>query len=109
MTLKAGELNRQILLQLPVRTPNGRGGFTKGWSEPRRVWAKMVMLKGDEALQHNLVRKRQIWRVTVRYRSDINVECRATYKGEALAITSCDDPTGKRERLEMICETGVPA
>ncbi|PZU13813.1 MAG: hypothetical protein DI606_04405 [Sphingobium sp.] len=109
MALKAGELNRRIFLQMPVRAPNGRGGFTKGWSAPRPVRAKMVMLKGDEALQHNLVRKRQVWRVTLRYWPDIDVECRATYRGEVLAITSCDDPDGKRERIEMICETGVPA
>lgn len=109
MKLKAGDLNRGIMLQIPTRTPNGRGGFTKGWSDPVTVWAKMVPLRGDEALQHSLLHKRQLWRVTIRYRAGVDVECRATYQGETLAITACEDPDGRRERLEMTCETGVPA
>lgn len=107
--LKAGELNRTITLEMPTRVPNGRGGYTKGWSAPVTLKAKMVPVRGDEALKHNLLQKRQIWRVLIRYRGDASVECRATYNGEAMAITSCEDPDGRRERIEMICETGVPA
>jgi len=108
-SLRSGELNRRIIVQIPTRTPNGRGGFVKGWSDPIPLRAKMVPLRGDEAVQHSLLHKRQIWRVFIRHRPDVSVECKATYQGEALAITSCEDPDGRRERLEMICETGIPA
>lgn len=107
MSLDAGRLNRRIQIQMPVRAPNGQGGFTKSWSTPRTLHAEMIPLRGQEALQHNLLHSRQLWRVTIRHRPDVSVECRATFKGEAMNITACEDPDGKREQLVMTCETGV--
>lgn len=72
-------------------------------------WAKMTPLRGEEALRHNLLHKRQLWQVILRFHPDINEECKATYGTEALAITACEDPDGCRKWLVLTCETGVPA
>lgn len=107
MSLSAGRLNRRIQIETPTRAPNGSGGFTKGWSPPFNVWAEMIALRGDEAVQHSILNSTQLWRVTIRYRPNVSEECRAMYNGQPLNIRSCVDPDGQREQLVMTCESGV--
>jgi SPP1 family predicted phage head-tail adaptor len=107
MGLAAGRLNRRISIEAPVRSPNGQGGFTKGWAPTFDVWAEMIPLRGEEAVQHNLQTSRQLWKVTIRWRAGINEECRAMFNGKPLNIRTCEDPNGRREQLVMTAESGV--
>lgn len=100
-------LNRRIAIELPARTPNGSGGFIKGWSAPRKIWAEMIPLRGGEAVTHALQRSTEIWKVTIRYRPDANTDCRITSRGEILNIRTCVDPDGSRTELVLTCESGT--
>ena len=100
-------LNRRIQLEVPFRTPNGAGGFTKGWAPPAWIWAEMVPLRGDETTAYALQTNKQIWRATIRYRGDVDVQARITFDGDKLNIRSLVDPDGKRRWLELTCESGV--
>ncbi len=41
-------LNRQLMLQEAVRTPDGAGGFSEVWSELGALWAQVSARTGNE-------------------------------------------------------------
>ncbi|HEX7852320.1 MAG TPA: phage head closure protein [Sphingobium sp.] len=105
--MSSSKYNRRISIEMPVRVANGKGGFTKGWSAPVPVWAEMIPLRGHEAVEHNLLKSEQLWRVTIRHRDDITPECRITYRGRPMNIRTSEDPDGRGRELVMTCESGV--
>ena len=38
----AGELNRRLVLQAPVETPDGAGGVTRAYQDIAPLWAKLA-------------------------------------------------------------------
>lgn len=107
MTLGAGDLNRRIHLQVPTRTSDGQGGYVKGWSPEMPLWAQMIPLRSQEAVAYNLQTSGQLWKVTIRHRTDVTTECRLKYDSQLLNIRSAQDPDGKRKWVVMTCESGV--
>lgn len=105
--LAAGKLRRQVTLQQPTRTPNGAGGFTKGWTDVETVFAEVIALRGDEALQQQVLNSVQLWKVTIRFRTDIDPTWRLLFEGREMNIRSCEDIDGSREALVMTAQTGV--
>lgn len=103
----ASRLNRRVSIEFPTRVPNGQGGYTKGWSAPVPVWAEMIPLRGQEAVKHNLSTSAQLWKVTIRFRTDVNSDCRLMLAGAALNIRTCEDPDGRRRELVMTAESGT--
>lgn len=100
--------NREVLAEFPLRRPNGQGGNTKYWSDPTPIWAEMQPLRGQNAIEHQLQRARQLWKVTTRWREDLTSECRLVFEGKPLAIIGEPaDPDGRRRWLVMTCESGV--
>ena len=41
-------LNRALTLETPVRTPDGAGGFARGWQPLGTIWAEVVARTGRE-------------------------------------------------------------
>lgn len=105
--LRAGRLNRRVVIEKPVRVANGAGGFAKGWAPAGKAWAEMIPLRGDEALEHSVQRSTQIWKVTMRWRAGVDEQCRLIFAGKPLNIRTCEDPDGMRAELVMTCESGA--
>lgn len=102
----ASRLNRRVVLQFPARIANGKGGFTKSWTSTP-AFAEMLPLRGGEAVEHNLLNAKQLWRVTIRYRPDVTTECRIIHDGRELNIRTSEDIDGRRRELVMTCESGI--
>ncbi|MBY0583270.1 MAG: phage head closure protein [Sphingomonas sp.] len=88
-------------------TPNGSGGFSSAWVPLMTVWAEVIALRGGEALVQNVQRSTQLFRVTIRHRSDVTTANRLLFEGRPMNIISCEDVDGRREALVMTTETGV--
>jgi SPP1 family predicted phage head-tail adaptor len=107
--LRAADLNQQIDIEQEDAVDNGRGGRTKVWQLLEAdVWAGLVPLRGGEALTLNIQRTTQLWRVTLRYREDVTTKMRLRQGATIFNIRTCVDPYGRRDRIVMDCETGVP-
>jgi head-tail adaptor len=59
-------LNRQLLLEAPVRTPDGAGGFVLGWTGLGLVWADIRSGPSREAAGIGTAVSRVTYRITVR-------------------------------------------
>lgn len=44
----AHRLNRELMLEMPARVPDGAGGFSESWMPMGKVWAKVTARTGRE-------------------------------------------------------------
>lgn len=104
-------LSKRILIEQPDVVDNGRGGRkpnpdTNGWKPLARPWAEIVALRGDEALRLSVERRRQLWRVVVRNRTDVTPACRIVWGSIVMDIKSAA-PNAAGDELVMSCESGA--
>lgn len=64
--MKRPRLTRELVLETPVRLPDGAGGFQPGWSALGTLWAEVTPRPGREAEGAGIVRSRVSHRITVR-------------------------------------------
>lgn len=107
----ASRLNKRIRIEQPDLIDNGRGGrtpnqVTGGWKLLAEPWAEILGLRGDEALRLGVERRRQLWRVVIRNRSDVNPGCRIVWGRVVMDIKSAA-PNDAGDELVMTCESGA--
>lgn len=59
-------LNRSLVLEAPVRLPDGAGGFTQSWQEQGTLWAEVSARTGRETSGGDASLSRTGYRITVR-------------------------------------------
>jgi SPP1 family predicted phage head-tail adaptor len=113
MGIAAARLNRRVRIEQKGRVSNGQGGWTTGWAAAGTVWAEIIGLSGDEALQQGVQRNVQQWRVTVRRRA-VSAGQRLFYLGSAPGIAagpydikSVLPDSKAADAIVLVCETGL--
>lgn len=102
--LRGRRLNRRVTLQEPVYTDNSRGGRATSWSTIGELWAELIPLRGNTALEQLVNTDTQTWKVTVRWREGLTGEHRFLFGARVLEIVGQpEDPDGKRAELVMTC------
>ncbi|OYW54689.1 MAG: phage tail protein [Rhodobacterales bacterium 32-66-7] len=64
--MNAPHLNRALVLEAVVRTPDGAGGFTEAWSALGTLWAEVLPGSGNDVLGEERMLSAVPYRVTVR-------------------------------------------
>ena len=64
--MSAPSLNRQLLLEEPVRTGDGAGGFIRDWAPLGTLWAEVKAGSGRERAAFAATVSRVPYRITVR-------------------------------------------
>jgi head-tail adaptor len=64
--MNAPHLNRTLLLEGVVRTPDGAGGFTEAWTMLGTLWAEVLSGSGGDTLGEERLLSAVPYRVTVR-------------------------------------------
>lgn len=105
MIIRTGDLRTQVTLQKKIRSPNGRGGAAVTWQDGPLIWANVEVLRATEAMLAGVERSSTLYRVIMRFRSDISVEDRLRWSAGTVDIKSCGDPDGRREGLIITAET----
>jgi head-tail adaptor len=59
-------LNRQLVLETPVRVPDGAGGFIETWTALGTVWASISTRTGREAAGMAMPLSRVAYRIVLR-------------------------------------------
>jgi SPP1 family predicted phage head-tail adaptor len=103
-----GALRDRITIEREVSTDMGGGGSEVGWSQLAQVWAQILPVSGREQIQAAAVTASALYRITVRWRSDVNETHRVKLAdGTALNLRRVADPDGQRQWLELLAEKGV--
>lgn len=117
MTVGAGlssRLRERVIIQAPNTMDNGRGGRKPIPGQPAwrdisgEVPAEVLPLRGGEALNLGVQRSTQLYRVTMRKRSDVSTANRLVWGGIVLDVRTAP-PSTDRSTIVLTCESGVPS
>lgn len=106
--LRAGTLNRSILIQSPPVGQNEDGDPNTEWSDLVRVWAKKEDLSGRELFAAQAANSEVSTRFRIRYRTGILPKMRVLYGGVSYKIEAVLDRTGSKEELQLMCASLYP-
>ena len=105
--LDAGLLDRRVLIERPLRTPDDYGQGTLAWQAVATVWASVVdQLLFNAAEGGKDLRQATLpTRVRIRYRNDITTDMRLTIvdRSRVMQIISISE-LGRADGLEMMAE-----
>ncbi|MCO5092548.1 phage head closure protein [Bosea sp. (in: a-proteobacteria)] len=103
-----GRLRRRLVLEAPVASPDGLGGATHGFEAVAALWAEVEWLSGSESWRRGRPEQARDYRVTIRWRGDVDAGRRLRDGDRLFDIRSAADPDGSRRRLVCLVEEVVP-
>jgi SPP1 family predicted phage head-tail adaptor len=71
-----GQLNRRLVLEAPVESPDGAGGVTRGYSAAAMLWASLEPLSARADVAAAAFGTNVTHRIRIRHRSDITLRHR---------------------------------
>ena len=105
-----GLLRERVRIQQETEVSDGGGGYTVGWeniSENPEVSARIEPLRGFEKLQATGLQGQVTHRVTLRYRTDVNVGNRFLWGTTPLNVQSPGTNDDERRRyMTYLCNEG---
>lgn len=103
--MRAGKLDRRIVIESFTTSQNGYGELIKSWSTLATVWAEVNPKSGREFFASNqrIAEFETVFRI--RYRSDItiNEKYRISYGGKYYDIKHIAE-VGRREGLDLLAQ-----
>lgn len=103
--MQAGKLRYPVTLERPVSTRTPDGEFIRSWEQVSREWADIESISGREFIAAQASQSATVFRIQVRYRSDLESSWRIREGANVYEITAVL-PDGRRRRLELMCRTG---
>lgn len=103
MALRAGTLNKRVVLQTTTNTADTGGGVTQVWADTATLWAEIDELAGREGFEAQQIASRLTHKVTIRYRTSVVPTQRLKYGTRILKIEAIVNPGQRNERLELMC------
>lgn len=105
---RIGALRRRLTLEAPVETPDGLGGATRSFTPVAAFWASLEWLGGAEHWRQGRQEQIGSYRVTLRWRSDLDAGKRLRDGARIFEIKAAADPDGSRRRLVCLAEEMTP-
>ena len=108
----SSRLRERVVIQEPNTVDNQRGGRRTPAGEAKwrdvatGIAAEVIPLRGGEALSLGVQRATQVYRVTIRKRTDISTAHRLVWNGIVLNIRTAP-PSVDRATLVMTYESGA--
>jgi SPP1 family predicted phage head-tail adaptor len=101
--IDAGLLNHEMVLEVPVETPDGAGGFTTVWTGVATIWARLEPLDPARESWAGRDAAEQTHRITIRFRDDVKQGMRLRRLTRLFPVLSVQDPdeTGRF----LVCRT----
>ena len=103
MALRAGVLNKRVILQTVTQSTDGGGGFTDSWANTDTLWAGIEELTGSEGFEGQQTAASLSHRVTLRYRTGVTPQLRLLYGSRVFKINAVLNPGQRNELLELLC------
>lgn len=95
----AGQLRTRMVLEDPVETPDGQGGFALTWTERATVWAALEPAGGRAELYADRAATLSTHRIWLRYRDDVRPGQRLRRDARPYRIDQAEDADGTHRYL----------
>lgn len=102
-----GQLNRRLVLEAPVETPDGAGGVTRSYSAAATLWAQVTPVSAQEEIAAARLGARITHRIRLRFMSGIDIRHRLRDGSRIYRIVSLHDTDGRNRFLQIEAEERV--
>ena len=102
-----GRLNRRLVLEAPVETPDGAGGVTRAYQPETSIWAEVTPLAPFNDVEAASAGATIKYRILVRAGRDITTGHRLRFGARVLRIVSVRDPDGRGRFIEIRAEERI--
>jgi SPP1 family predicted phage head-tail adaptor len=99
-----GELNRRLVLEEPVETPDGAGGVTRSYTLVMAVWAKVEPVTARFRVEADAPGANITHRITIRRRAAVTTRHRFKEGTRTYRIVSMHETDGTRRFLQIDAE-----
>lgn len=103
-----GRLRRRLTLEAPAKVPDGLGGAMQAFEAVADFWAQLEWLSGSEPWHQGRPEQVASYRVTLRWRPDLDAGKRLRDGDRIFDIRAVADPDGSRRRLVCLVEEAKP-
>lgn len=105
--MRIGQLRYRVDVEHKVTTQDPEYGTDiVTWALLAQAWAKVIGISGREYLQSNLEHAATTYRVTMRYRADIDTSMRIKHAGKYYGIEAIL-PDDRQELMTLMCNLVV--
>jgi SPP1 family predicted phage head-tail adaptor len=101
--MNIASLCERLLLEQPVRTPDGGGGASIAWETVAELWAHVRPISGEERLRHDQLAGRLTHEVWIRSRPGVAPAMRFRQGARILEIVAVLS-TPNHAHLKCLCE-----
>lgn len=91
-----------------METADGLGGATRGFTTVAALWAQVEWLNGAEHWRQGRAEQTGSYRITMRWRGDVDAGKRLRDGARIFEIRAAADPDGARRRLLCLAEEVTP-
>lgn len=102
--MRAGRLRHRVTIQNKSVVHDSFGEETIIWTTLATVWGQIEAAGGRESVEERQAEAERTVRMTMRYRSDVRPEMRATWSGHTYDIRAVLDAEGRGREMMLICE-----
>ncbi len=99
-----GELNRRLVLEEPVDTPDGAGGVVRSYQAVTTLWAALVPAGASGVVVADGRGVTVTHRITIRSRSDVTTRHRFRLGARIFEIVALRDEDGEGRFLTVAAE-----
>lgn len=103
-TVKIADLRHRVLVEEPVRTPDGGGGAIQTWSPIAEVWAAIRPLNGSERVVADTIAGRITHEIWIRWREGVGPHLRLRYGSRIFDLLSVLDVDEQHRFLRCLVE-----
>lgn len=105
--MRAGRLNRRVVIQQRLAAENELGEKVSGWQNVATVWANIMQKSGMETIRSEMEMSVVNTSIRIRYRTDINAGMRVADGSTIYEIRSVVLDRQSKQYVDLICATGA--
>lgn len=105
--MRAGRLNRRVVIQQRLSTENELGEKVSGWSTVTTVWANIMQKSGMETIRNDMQMSVVDSSIRIRYRTDIHAGMRVLDGNTVYDIQAVILDRQNKQFTDLVCQTGA--
>ncbi len=99
-----GQMRHRVVLEAPLRVPDGAGGIIESWTEVAVLWARFIPRSGGEAFSADGISGTLTHDITLRPHPDLVPRNRITLLNKTYHILAVRPPAEPGGRVTCLCE-----
>lgn len=105
--MRAGRLNRRVVIQAKLNTPNELGELVGGWGSIAAVWANIMQKSGMETIRNDMQMSVVDASIRIRYRTDVTAGMRVVDGNTVYDIQAVIFDRQNKQFVDLVCQTGA--